>query len=158
MQYFREVVFWPWEEACRFPPIWIPEPVAWSNFPDTWNALPFDLCFLNSAFVSLILTVGQLANCSLGAFAFARLHFPGREKLLVLYLATLMIPFQMTMITLFVLVSWMGWIDSYWGLTVPWSSVPMRLFCCVSSSSPFLWNFKMHPRLMVAPTGAYTGM
>ena len=115
-------------QAYRFPPIWIPEPVAWSNYPDTWNALPFDLFFFNSAFVSLILTVGQLATCSLGAFAFARLHFPGREKLFVLYLATLMIPFQVIMIPLFVLVSRMGWIDSYWGLTVPLVFSPYGTF------------------------------
>ncbi|MXZ41347.1 MAG: carbohydrate ABC transporter permease, partial [Caldilineaceae bacterium SB0666_bin_21] len=64
-------------QAYVFPPIWIPSPVAWNNYLDTWQALPFNLFFLNSAFVSLVLTVAQLATCSLGAFAFARLRFPG---------------------------------------------------------------------------------
>lgn len=115
-------------QAYKFPPVWIPNPVAWNNYPDTWNALPFDLFFLNSALVSLILTVGQLLTCSLGAFAFARLRFPGREQLFVFYLATLMIPFQVIMIPLFVLVSRMGWIDSYWGLTVPLVFSPYGTF------------------------------
>ena len=115
-------------QAYRFPPIWIPDPIAWRNYPDTWQALPFDLFFLNSALVSLVLTGGQLVTCSLGAFAFARLRFPGREQLFVLYLATLMIPFQVIMIPLFVLVSRMGWIDSYWGLTVPLAFSPYGTF------------------------------
>ncbi len=115
-------------QAYQFPPVWIPDPMVWRNYLDTWQALPFDLFFLNSAFVSLMLTVGQLATCSLGAFAFARLRFPGREQLFVLYLATLMIPFQVIMIPLFVLVSRMGWIDSYWGLTVPLVFSPYGTF------------------------------
>lgn len=115
-------------QAYQFPPVWIPDPMVWRNYLDTWQALPFDLFFLNSAFVSLMLTAGQLATCSLGAFAFARLRFPGREQLFVLYLATLMIPFQVIMIPLFVLVSRMGWIDSYWGLTVPLIFSPYGTF------------------------------
>ncbi len=115
-------------QAYQFPPIWIPNPIAWRNYPDTWNALPFDRFFFNSALVSLLLTTGQLVTCSWGAFAFARLRFPGREQLFVLYLATLMIPFQVIMIPLFVLVSRMGWIDSYWGLTVPLVFSPYGTF------------------------------
>ena len=115
-------------QAYQFPPIWIPRPAAWENYPNTWNALPFNRFFLNSAFVSLVLTGGQLLTCSLGAFAFARLRFPGREQLFVLYLATLMIPFQVIMIPLFVLVSRLRWIDSFWGLTVPLAFSPYGTF------------------------------
>ena len=115
-------------QAYQFPPIWIPRPAAWENYPNAWNALPFNRFFLNSAFVSLVLTGGQLLTCSLGAFAFARLRFPGREQLFVLYLATLMIPFQVIMIPLFVLVSRLRWIDSFWGLTVPLAFSPYGTF------------------------------
>ena len=115
-------------QAYQFPPIWIPRPAAWENYPNAWNALPFNRFFLNSAFVSLVLTGGQLLTCSLGAFAFARLRFPGREQLFVLYLATLMIPFQVVMIPLFVLVSRLRWIDSFWGLTVPLAFSPYGTF------------------------------
>ena len=64
-------------QAYQFPPIWIPRPAAWENYPNAWNALPFNRFFLNSAFVSLVLTGGQLLTCSLGAFAFARLRDQG---------------------------------------------------------------------------------
>lgn len=115
-------------QAYVFPPVWIPSPVAWANYPDTWNALPFSRFFLNSGLVALVVTAGQLLTCSLGAFAFARLRFPAREQLFVLYLATLMIPFQVIMIPLFVLVSRLQWIDSYWGLTVPLIFSPYGTF------------------------------
>ncbi|MBV7335450.1 carbohydrate ABC transporter permease [Chloroflexi bacterium TSY] len=107
------------QQAYIFPPIWIPSPIMWSNYITTWQALPFDLFFLNSTIVSVFVTFGQLATCSLGAFAFARLHFPARDKLFILYLATMMIPFQVTMIPVFILVRELKWIDSYQGLIIP---------------------------------------
>jgi multiple sugar transport system permease protein len=106
-------------QAYIFPPIWIPDPIVWSNYLTTWEALPFDLFFLNSVIVAVFVTLGQLVTCSLGAFAFARLHFPGRDKLFVLYLATIMVPFQVIMIPLFILVRELRWIDTYAGLIVP---------------------------------------
>jgi multiple sugar transport system permease protein len=106
-------------QAYLFPPEWIPDPVVWGNYTTTWQALPFDRFFLNSVLVSLILTLGQLLTCSMGAFAFARLHFPGRDKLFLLFLATIMVPFQVIMIPLFILVREFKWIDSYAGLTIP---------------------------------------
>lgn len=107
------------QQAYIFPPIWIPDPVMWSNYQTVWEALPFDRFLLNSAIVSILVTLGQLLTCSMGAFAFARLRFPGREKLFLLYLGTMMIPFQVTMIPVFILVKYFKWLDTYQGLIVP---------------------------------------
>jgi multiple sugar transport system permease protein len=107
------------QQAYVFPPIWIPDPVVWENYKTVWEALPFNLFLINSTIVAIAVTFGQLLTCTLGAFAFARLRFPGREKLFVLYLATMMIPFQVTMIPIFILVKWLRWIDSFDGLTIP---------------------------------------
>lgn len=107
------------QQAYLFPPVWIPDPIMWSNYRATWEALPFDLFLLNSTIVAVFVTLGQLLTCSLGAFAFARLHFPWREPLFLLYLATMMVPFQVIMIPLFVLVRELKWLDSYAGLIVP---------------------------------------
>jgi len=60
------------QQAYIFPPIWIPDPVMWSNYQTVWEALPFDRFLLNSAIVSILVTLGQLLTCSMGAFAFAR--------------------------------------------------------------------------------------
>lgn len=106
-------------QAYIFPPIWFPDPIMWSNYARTWEALPFDIFILNSVIVAVLVTLGQLATCSLGAYAFARLNFPGRDKLFVLYLATMMVPFQVIMIPLFVLMREFRWIDTYPALIVP---------------------------------------
>jgi multiple sugar transport system permease protein len=107
------------QQAYIFPPIWIPHPVVWANYQTVWEALPFGRFMLNSAIVSIAVTVGQLLTCSMGAFAFARLRFPGRERLFVLYLGTMMIPFQVTMIPVFILVKYMRWLDTFQGLIIP---------------------------------------
>jgi multiple sugar transport system permease protein len=107
------------QQAYVFPPVWMPDPVMWSNYSTIWNALPFDRFILNSTIVAVFVTLGQLLTCSLGAYAFARLRFPGRETLFVLYLATLMIPFQVTMIPIFILIKELRWLDTYQGLIVP---------------------------------------
>jgi multiple sugar transport system permease protein len=106
-------------QAYIFPPIWIPTPIVWANYATVWEALPFDRFLINSAIVSILVTLGQLATCSMGAFAFARLRFPGRDRLFVLYLATMMIPFQVTMIPVFILVKSFRWLDTYQALVIP---------------------------------------
>ncbi|MFN8488940.1 MAG: carbohydrate ABC transporter permease [Caldilineaceae bacterium] len=107
------------QQAYIFPPIWIPKPIMWSNYITTWQALPFDRFFINSLIVAVAVTFGQLLTCSMGAFAFARLHFPWREPLFVLYLATIMVPFQVIMIPLFILVRELKWLDTYTGQIIP---------------------------------------
>jgi multiple sugar transport system permease protein len=106
-------------QAYIFPPIWIPTPIVWANYGTVWEALPFDRFLINSAIVSILVTLGQLTTCSMGAFAFARLRFPGRDRLFVLYLATMMIPFQVTMIPVFILVKSFRWLDTYQALVIP---------------------------------------
>lgn len=106
-------------ETFTYPPIWIPSTIAWSNYTRTVTAMPFGHYYLNSLIVTAGVTMLQLLTASLAAFAFARLRFRGRELLFLLYLATLMIPFQVTMIPNFILVRWLGWYDSYRALILP---------------------------------------
>jgi len=101
------------------PPQWVPEPVVWSNYVTAWKVVPFGRFYLNSIFVTLCVTVGQVFTSSLSAYAFARLRFPGRDRLFFLYLATMMIPSSVTMIPVFILLKMIGWIDSYKALIVP---------------------------------------
>ena len=98
----------------------IPTPVRWANYVDAWNEQPFGRYYLNSIIVALSITVGQLLTCSLAAYAFARLRFVGREVLFFGYLCTLMIPGQVTMIPIFILLRYLGWIDTYKALILPW--------------------------------------
>lgn len=102
-----------------YPPKWIPDPVMWSNYVKAWRAVPFNLFFLNSIFVAVCVTVGQVFTCSLAAYAFSRLEFWGRDKIFFAYLGTMMIPFPVTMIPVFILMTKLGWVDSLTALIVP---------------------------------------
>jgi multiple sugar transport system permease protein len=89
------------------------------NYRETFQVVPFGRYFVNSAIVTVSVTGLQLLISSLAAFAFARLRFRGREPLFLLYLATLMIPAQVTLIPNFLIITSLGWYDTYAALIVP---------------------------------------
>lgn len=102
-----------------FPPqIWPTDPTL-ASYTRLTELFPISRLFMNSIVVALIATAGQLLTSSLAAYAFARITFRGRNVLFLLYLATLMIPFQVTITPLFILMRLLGWINSYQGLILP---------------------------------------
>jgi multiple sugar transport system permease protein len=109
----------PEDEVFQWPPRLLPWPPVWSNYREAWEIAPFGRYFLNTAVVAVSVTLVSLFLNSLAAYAFARLRFRGREPLFMLLLATMMIPFQVTMIPTFLILKELGWLDSYLGLTVP---------------------------------------
>jgi multiple sugar transport system permease protein len=106
-------------EILMYPPRWIPKRITLENFVNAFDAAPFGRYYANSVFVAAAVTVGQLVTCSMAAYAFARLHFPGRDTLFYLFLGTMMIPGQVTMIPGFMVLHWLGWVDTYYALIVP---------------------------------------
>jgi len=106
-------------EIFTYPPILVPSRFAWGNYLEAVSAMPFGRFYFNSFVVAVSVTILQILTSSLAAFAFARLRFRGREPLFLLYLATLMIPFQVTMIPNFIVVRFLGWYDSYQALILP---------------------------------------
>src|SRR6478736_591105 len=99
-------------EANRFPPVLLPERPRFENYSEAWAAAPFGHFFLNSALVTLVVLLSNLVVCSLAGYAFARIRFLGRGALFVTLMATLMVPFQVTMIPVFLIVKWFG--DNVW--------------------------------------------
>jgi multiple sugar transport system permease protein len=93
--------------------------ITLSNYLETFQVVPFGRYFLNSSVVAVTVTVLQILLSSLAAFAFARLRFRGREPLFLLYLATLMIPAQVTLIPNFLIINRLGWYDTLLALIVP---------------------------------------
>ena len=120
-------------QIADFPPTWIPREFNWRNYVDAWRKAHFSRYALNTAIYAGCSTIGQLLLCAMAGYAFARLPFPGRNVLFVLVLATMMIPFQMQLIPLFVIlkrwplaggndlfgVGGTGLIDTLAGLTLP---------------------------------------
>ena len=91
-------------------------PIHFEGFP---IRSAFTAFYLNSVIVAFLVTVGQVLTSSLAAYAFARLHFPGRDKLFLGYLGTLMVPYVVTMIPVFILLRLMHLIDTYAALILP---------------------------------------
>lgn len=106
-------------EIYVYPPQFLPSEFKWDNYKKAFEAAPFGRYYFNSIFVAVTVTLGQLITCSMAAFAFARLHFKGRNILFYLFLGTMMIPYNVTMIPSFLVLYWLGWIDTYYALIVP---------------------------------------
>jgi multiple sugar transport system permease protein len=95
-------------EALHFPPILIPHTLSFANYPHAWSSAPFGRFFINSAVVAIVTVLSNLVLCSLAGYAFARFRFLGRGALFAVLMATLMVPFQVTMIPQFLITKWLG--------------------------------------------------
>lgn len=111
-----------------WPPELLPREIDTSNFVKLFTLVPFGQYFLNTTFVTTVTVIGQLIVCSMAAYGFARLNFMGRDIIFVLYLATMMIPYQITLIPLFLIVHNLGWVNTYQGLIVPGISSVFGIF------------------------------
>ena len=105
-------------EIFSYPIKWIPEVFRWSNYEEVWSRIPFLTYYVNTIKLSVIVTVGQIITCSLAAYSFSKLHYPGRDKIFLCYLATMMVPWHAIMIPQFIIVKSMGLYDSHWSLIV----------------------------------------
>ena len=108
------------DQLFQYPPRWIPDHPTLANYRYLFDKVPIGRYSLNSAEVAGLSTVGHLISCSLAAYAYARLRFAGRSALFYVQLGTLMIPYQVTMIPVFILMRVFGWVDTYYPLVVPW--------------------------------------
>jgi multiple sugar transport system permease protein len=104
------------DEVFRWPPPLLPASPRWGNYGAALTALPFGRFFLNSAVVSACVVVGQVATSAAAAYAFARLRFPGRDRVFLGFLSALTIPGVVLLVPRFLIVGAFGWVDSYAGL------------------------------------------
>ncbi len=121
------------DEVYTFPPVILPSQWLWSNYLEVWDQVPVTRFFLNSATVSVSATLGVLLSSSLGGYSFSRIDYPGRNTIFLMYLSTMMIPFAVIMIPLFVQMRMLGWVNSLAALIVPgmfsaWGTFLMRQF------------------------------
>lgn len=107
-------------DIYTLPLKWWPSQFVWSNYVEAWDSAPFARYFYNSAVVAVLTTAGQLFTSALAAYAFARMDFYGREVIFAVFLGTMMIPEQVTLIPNYITIFQLGWKDTYAGLIVPW--------------------------------------
>jgi ABC-type glycerol-3-phosphate transport system permease component len=106
-------------ELFSNPPVWIPEVLQWSNFKTAFTQFPFFLYLKNTLIITFSTIVGAILSNSLIAYGFSRIEWKYRDGLFVAVLATLMLPFQVTMIPLFILFTKIGWIGTFYPLIIP---------------------------------------
>jgi multiple sugar transport system permease protein len=101
---------------------------TWANYQAAWHRGDFLLAFANSTLVALGVTALQIITSALAGYALARLKFQGKQAILLLILATLVIPFQLLVIPLFVILKWAHLINSYWSLILPTAANGFGIF------------------------------
>jgi len=106
-------------ELFANPPIWIPSKPQWSNFSTAFGEFPFFLYLRNTLTIAGFGIVGAVISNTLIAYGFSRVEWKGRDGVFVLVLATMMLPFQVTMIPLFLMFQKLGWIGTFLPLIVP---------------------------------------
>jgi ABC-type glycerol-3-phosphate transport system permease component len=111
----------PKSQIFVYPLIWIPDPPQWGNYAKALNnpSFKFLLFLKNSLYYTLFSTIGIVISCSLVAYSFARLRWWGRDFWFIITLATLMIPYPVTLIPMYLLFSKIGWVNSFKPLIVP---------------------------------------
>jgi len=115
-------------EALRDPPTLLPSVWHFSNYAAAWQAAPFARYFVNTFFICFCVVAGVVVTSTLAAYAFARIDFYFRNVLFILFLATLMIPFETIIIPNFIIVTKLHLLNSYWALIVPWASSVFSIF------------------------------
>ena len=117
-----------WMVACSFktnqnmflmPLQWFPNPINWHAYSDAWKAQDFTRYFLNTTFIAVAITVGNLLLASLAGYSLSKFRYFGRGVLFILILSTMMLPLEVTMVPLFLIIKKFGWPNTYEGLIVP---------------------------------------
>ena len=107
------------DQTFLIPPKWIPDPIVWSNYPASLQAMDFGRAYLYSFYIAAIVISVTLLAASMAAYAFAKIRFPGHEAVFLLFLATMMVPGQVTIIPLFLLMQRIGWVGTHLSIIVP---------------------------------------
>jgi multiple sugar transport system permease protein len=116
-------------EVFSLPPVWWPAELRWSNYPEALEYFPFLRYVGNTLQIAVPVSIGTTLSSALVAYGFARLRWPGRDKVFYLVLATLMIPNWVTLVPLYLLFDDLGWVNTYRPLVVPsWFGSAFSIF------------------------------
>lgn len=115
-------------EVFNFPIQWIPQNLKLENYSYIWNKANYPQLFFNTLKLTVVITILQIVTCSLAAYAFSKLVFPERDNIFILYLATLMLPYQVVMIPQFSVIKIFGLTNTHMALILIQAFNPMGVF------------------------------
>jgi multiple sugar transport system permease protein len=101
------------------PPQWVPNPITMENYEKGLSSIPFLLYLRNTLVICVTCVVGVILSSSLVAYGLSRIEWRGRDVLFIVIIATMMLPYQVIMVPMFAIFTWLGWIDTFLPLTVP---------------------------------------
>jgi ABC-type glycerol-3-phosphate transport system permease component len=109
-------------------PTWIPGEATVDNYVQAWQEVPFGRYFLNTILISVCTVVGVVVTSCLAAYAFAKFDFPGRETIFIFFLSMMIVPQAVYLVPSFIILSMLGWVDTYLALIVPWLAQIFSIF------------------------------
>jgi multiple sugar transport system permease protein len=115
-------------EANSEPPPFFPGEVTWEHYRELFTRLDLGRHFLNSLLLATVVTLSSLLLNSMAGYAFAKLRFPGRDRLFALLLVAMVIPAQVSMLPLFLLMKSLGLVNTYWGVILPSMATILGIF------------------------------
>jgi multiple sugar transport system permease protein len=116
------------QDIVQYPPKLWPDQFTFTQYIRVWSKLPMFTMFKNTLIFSASVTLSNCLLCAMGGYAFARIEFRGRKLLFILILMTMMIPFQIIMIPLYILEHMIGILDTFWGLILPRLTWPFAIY------------------------------
>jgi len=119
MFWMLSTAFKVFRDTFLIPPLWIPGYLNFSNFVHVFQVVPFANMMLNSIKVATLATLGQVISCTMGGYAIARMRFFGKNIIFLVILATMMVPYQVVMIPIFIIMKQLGWVNSHNALIFP---------------------------------------
>jgi len=115
-------------DIVQYPPRLWPKQFTFMQYIKVWDKLPLFTMFKNTLIFSALVTISNCLLCAMGGYAFARMNFRGKKTLFIIILFTMMIPFQIVMIPLYILEHFAGILDTYWGLILPRLTWPFAIY------------------------------
>lgn len=106
-------------DVYAYPPKWIPSSFEFTNFAEVFKKIPFVRFYVNTIFTSVVQTVLQMLLSITAAYVLTKLNFPGKNKIFMLIQSSMFVPFVVTMIPLFIMVSKVKLVDTYAGIILP---------------------------------------
>lgn len=117
------------DQILQFPPQWVPNPITFKAYPEAFFDASMLRYGLNTLFLCVVNVIGAVLSNSLVAYGFARIRWPGREAMFLGVLATMMLPYQVSMVPLYIIFSKLNWLNTYLPLTVPtYFAAPFFIF------------------------------
>ena len=133
-------------EFFKLPPPVIPSAIRLDNYESVFQRVDFARFFLNSVAVTTCVTLAQLITCSMAGYAFARLRFPGKRLIFILFLASMMVPQHVTLIPVFIIIRGLGLYNSLGALIVPYAASVFGTFLLKQFSKPSPTSWKTQPK------------